>query len=285
MDMQESKFKIYSIGIVAETKPEGTDLIKVVPNEVLPMLSGDIGEQETEYRTSAPNAKGVKKNNSVKGDAIIVAKWMPDGNENQTSAPDVVKGETVKIYRFADTDEYYWTTVFREPTLRRLEHVLKSYSNLPSGQTAYDKDSSYWIEISTKQKHIHLHTSKNDGEAVAYDIRLDTRNGSFSIEDSAGNNIILDSIAGVLSANANERIEFTAPTVIINGETIVNGETTMNGNHRTNGKTAISDGLSVEGGGSSLGGGATVDGDINNTGNINSNGNITATGTISGSNI
>jgi hypothetical protein len=42
----------------------------------------------------------------------------------------------------------------------------------------------YWIEISTHRKNIRLHTSKNDGEPFAWDIQLDTKNGTFTIEDN-----------------------------------------------------------------------------------------------------
>lgn len=190
--MENSLLKLYSIGIVLEDKDENGDMIKVTPVEKLSLFTGDLNEQKIKFNVSLPDAQGVKREEHIEGGVDIVAKWIfSDGN--RITAPNVKKNESVLIYRFADTDEFYWQTFMREPSLRRLEHVCYGFSNLPKGINTYEKDSSYWFEISTREKYIQLHTSKNDNELFEYDIKLDTKDGNLKIADDIENSISIDS--------------------------------------------------------------------------------------------
>lgn len=189
---RESKLKLYSLGIVLEAKERNSDVIKVMPIEELPQTNGMLSESSKKYDVSMPNSQGVKSKDKLESDSGIIAKWILGGG-NRITAPDVQPSETVLIYRFADTDEYYWSLVFREPKLRKLETVNYSFSNLPSGMSEFDKDTSYWFEVSTHDKHVKLHTSKNDGEVYSYDIEINAADGNLIIKDDAGNNITLDS--------------------------------------------------------------------------------------------
>lgn len=201
-----SGLKLYSLGIVTEDKPYGTDVAKVCPIEEFSLEEGKLEEDTRELESSLPDINGVVKTAKIKGSAILEAKWIPWGNSNRDTSPDVKKSETVLIYRYADTHDYYWDTVFREPELRRLEHVRHAYSNKPSGIEAYDSDTSYWVEYSTSEKRIKLHTSDNDGEACTYDIQINTKDGIVRIEDSIGNFIELNSPDGMLHTQTNKEI-------------------------------------------------------------------------------
>ena len=192
-DDNSSGFKVYSMGIVSEDKKTGSDIIKVAPMEKIPFFNGKISDHGEKYDTEAPDASGVKRKSNVTSEATIIAKWTPLGASNRISAPDVSAGETVTIYTFADTNDYYWSTVFREPKLRKLEKAMYAWSNTPSSETAFDKNSSYWCEVSTLDQSVTFHTSKNNGEPFSYDIKIDARNGNLSIVDNAGNTIKLDS--------------------------------------------------------------------------------------------
>jgi phage baseplate assembly protein gpV len=157
---------------------------------------------------------------------------MPNGSDNRITPPDVSSGETVKIYRFADTDEYYWCTVFREPSLRKQETVNYSFSNV-KGSGAFDRDSSYSMEVSTHDKYIRVHTSNSDGEPYTYDIGIDTSNGKVSIADNIGNSIVLDSPSSSAVVTTNTSITLKSPTVTIEatnvkikGDMAVDGEIT-----------------------------------------------------------
>lgn len=216
MENRESSWKFYSFGIVAAAKERGSDLITVTPIEEISMGQGLLNDVKVEYKVSVPDRQGVKRSESVEGDAKVVAKWTAFGQSNRMTPPDVQPSETVMLFRVADTDEYFWTSMMREPGLRRLETVCMMYGNIPSGLTPFDKDTSYWSEWSTHDKHVHIHTSNNDGEPFEYDIKIDTAAGTILIDDNAGNNIFLESSPSKLTINTNEDVEINTKRIKFN---------------------------------------------------------------------
>lgn len=197
---RESSLKLYSIGIVLEDKADGSDQIKVYPVEELPFINGSISEHKETIKSESQNSKGTPTTSTAKSDAVLIAKWFCPGGSNRMTPPDVIKNESVQIYRYADTDEYYWTTLFREPGIRRRETVCYMFGNLADGLTEFDKTTSYWFEISTKNKNVTLKTTKSDKEPYEYEFNLDTQNGTLTIQDDIGNIITFDSPSATISA-------------------------------------------------------------------------------------
>lgn len=323
MSERESKLKFYSLGIVAINKEKKSDHIKVTPIEELTLSNGKLSEQKNLHKVELPDAKGIERSSQLESDSMLVAKWIPFGQSNRMTPPDVIAGETVIIFRFADTDEYYWTSIFREPGIRRLETVMYAFCNIPDGQEKFNKETSYWLEVSTDEKHIKLHTSKNDGEPYEYDITIDTENGKILIDDNSGNSIELNSAQNEISAIANTHILLKAPLVTIDaqlthmtGDCVIDGFLTVGKTTKTNklivedgsilnggivaaGKVSIDGSTEVTGdtevaGNSNIGGNSEVSGDLKSgtleTGDVKSgsiavSGSVTATGEVHGSNI
>lgn len=229
MDVNElSGLKLYSLGIVTENKVVGKDEIEVTPIEEFSFEQGKIVPDTRHHTSNLPDIRGVVKNADIKGSAILTAKWIPFGNANRDTAPDVRKNETVLIFRYADTQKYYWDTVFREPMFRRKEHVRYSYSNKPSGIDPYDGNSSYWVEYSTVGQYIHLHTSDNDGEPCTYDVKINAKDGNIDIQDSLGNQLQLNSAGGHLQAQTNASVYFKTPMFYVDSPNIIlNGTVKM----------------------------------------------------------
>jgi hypothetical protein len=226
----ESKLKLYSLGVVVETKPNGTDLILVSPIEVLNIQEpGFIHEYQSRYQGNLPDVFDKGLDTELKSSDYIRAKWIAFGHSNRITAPDVVAGETVIIFRFGEVDEYYWTTIFREPSLRRQEDVVYAYSNLKNGTEEFDAKTSYWTQINTKKKFVHLHTANNDNEFTTYDVQIDTKNGRFVIYDGVGNYVNLDSKKGSIEINAINEIKIKAPTIALEGEVKNIGNITSSG--------------------------------------------------------
>ena len=191
MDM--SKLRLYTIAVVSEDKKEGSDVIRWYSPELLSLEQGD-PNKNTEDKTSAlPDIDGVTQSFKGKRESEGFAKWMPNGCDNKVTSPDVIAGESVKIYRYANSKEFFWTTVFREPQLRRKEHVVHAYGNIASGREAWDMSSSYGQMWSTKDKKILFWTSQSDGEAFKYQFLIDTKNYNYSISDNVGNALGLES--------------------------------------------------------------------------------------------
>ena len=151
--MEDSKFKLYSLGIVAKDKPTTSDIISVMPIEHITDTTGDINE-ESNYESNSKDHKNVPNKTKAVSKNTIEATWICLGGSNRISSPDVIAGETVLIYTYADTNEFFWTTYMREPSIRRLEKVLYGYSNMRGGARgeSFDRESSYWFEVDTLNK-------------------------------------------------------------------------------------------------------------------------------------
>lgn len=283
MTDRESKLRIYSLGIVVETKQEGSDQIVVLPIEELPNFKGP-ASAVTQLNQTIPDATGSKKTTQVQKQYTVIASWIPFSNSNRLTAPDVVKNETVVIWRFADDTQYYWNTIFREPTLRRQETVIYAFSNLPSGMTAFDLTTSYWIKVDTKHKSVQLHLANNDGEPAGYDLTFDTAQGTMTLEDTLGNNILLDSVAGNLTANINVQVEVNTVNTIVNSSDTVEINTTDTAITTSNSITVNTQTATINASSTATINSPTthVTGDLNVDGNITGAKNITAAETISG---
>lgn len=241
-----SKLQFYSLGIVAINKPASSHLIEVTAVEEFPLLDGEITDNIEKYKTEFKDAQNEPFNLELKTTATIKAKWLPINNSNRRTSPDVRRGEHVILYRFADTDEYWWNTLQNDNTLRRLETVIYSFNNLKVENIEDTADTSYWLEVSTHKKLIHVHTSKNDGEPFAYDIQINAKEGKLVITDDANNFIVIDSKDSLIRAenafgtfieinknsinmSASVNINLNTPKVNITGDLQVDSDIHANG--------------------------------------------------------
>lgn len=251
----ESNLKLYSLGIVVETKPPGTDIILVSPIEVLNIQKpGSIKDNSTKFEGSLKNVDNKSFKSELRASNYLKAKWLPFGQSNRITAPDVVANETVILFKFGDVDEYYWTTIFREVELRRLETVLYGFSNIKNGITPFDKSTSYWLEVDTKNKTVKFHTSMNDGEYTEYNITIDTKTGTLNISDKKNNFIHLDSSKDHITINTNSSItaitknfNVNAPNILLNGNVVITQNLQVNNGVAASGNVTMSQNLQVNG--------------------------------------
>lgn len=198
-DIDMSKLKVFGMGIVVKDKPKFSDEVEVYIPEQMPYVSGKIADAKIEHKRTMVDSKGSEKTYEAEAVYTITASWLPDGNDNQITAPDVYKNETVKVFRFGDSDKFFWKTSFREPKLRKQETVATMYSNQKDSKEEFDKNSSYWTQVDTRDKKWQLHTSKNDGEKCEYDAEIDTKEGLVTIKDDLGNKFNIDSGAAKIT--------------------------------------------------------------------------------------
>lgn len=197
--MQMSLLKIFSHAIVAANKALDSDIIEAIPTEHMQFADGELSDTVNKYTAKGVDADGKSYEHSLDTTLSVKAKWLPIGTSNRKTPPDVRRGEIVVLYQFADQDKYYWTTLFYDMKLRKLETVIYAFSNTRDESAEGTSENTYYFEISTHQKLITLHTSKSDGEPFAYDFQLNTKDGSFLLTDDIGNYFSVDS--------KNERIE------------------------------------------------------------------------------
>ena len=104
------------------------------------------------------------------------------------------RGERVLLWRYADTDQYYWTTLGMDDYLRKLETVVYAFSDTKDESVkVLTPDNAYYLEISTHKKLVTFSTAKSDGEPYAYTFQFDTAAGRVTLADDVGNYMELDS--------------------------------------------------------------------------------------------
>lgn len=188
---QISKLHIYSLGIVATNKPLSTDEIEVTPIEVSMMLDGELSDARTTMAASAKDSDGAAYSVEVDTATTIKAKWAHFGRGNRMTPPDVRRGDPVIIWRFGDTDQFYWETR-DDMGLRRLETVIWRFSATKEESAKLSAKNSYMVELSTHKKLLHIHTSQANGEYCGWSIQLNTAEGFLQFEDTKGNTILMN---------------------------------------------------------------------------------------------
>lgn len=190
---QLSQLRYYSIGIIATNKELSEHFVEILPIEYFNFIDGEILDHTEEYKASGKSFTGESFNVKIDTTATLRAKWLPIGQTNRITPPDVRRGEQVIIYQFGDVDEYYWVDAFQYKHVRRLETAIWSFSDNREENVEDTPESTYWMEVSTHKKVIHLHTSKSDEEPFVYDIQINTKDGRIVIQDDDHNYIFLDS--------------------------------------------------------------------------------------------
>lgn len=277
-----SKLVPVSLGKVAAHKVLNSVFIEVYPMEENPIVSNELTDKQAEYKATVSNKAGATSESTVATSATWKAQWLPIGDANRQTAPDVRRNELVMIYKFADMDGYYWATLASDLNFRKLETVVWAFSATKQEDAEPSPDNCYFIEISTHKGLMHVHTTTANGEYCGYDIQLNTKEGKFVFTDTVGNELLIDSaeeqflfknasgsvidlhkLSLLMSVADNVKVktknyEVLADTMSMKGKTLnVTADTTNNG------KVDIKGGLSQTGGD-----GAAFGGNVNVTGNV-----------------
>ncbi len=219
MDLR-SGLRWYSLGIVVEDKPRDTNVIVVSPIEHLSMVEdGPIADSKQVHGNKLPDQDGVSTHTETASVNYVTASWRGFGS-NRASSPDVVKNESVMLMQYKDDPAYYWIDLGFEPGLRRTEDVLYTFGNIPGGFEVFDKATSYWFQVSTKDKHVTFRTNMNDGEFTGYTLHVNTKKGLAVLEDDLGTGVTIESRIGKLGLNAKHIDLNASETLTLNGKTL-----------------------------------------------------------------
>lgn len=221
--MEGSKFHFYSFGIVGTPKALNSDMVQVFPQEKFTMSAGEITDNVSSIEVKGKDGTDKDYQGKIETKPTITCKWLPIGEPNRVTPPDVRRGEQVIIYRYADTDFYFWSTAFNN-VVRRLETVGWWFSGTPDeGDNTRTAENGYIFEWSTHNGHIIISTSRKNGEKASFIMKFDTKQGNWLLQDNLGNSINLDSVAGILTViTENEIIHNTKKYTVNCDDYIVN---------------------------------------------------------------
>lgn len=188
-----SKFHFHSVGTVAANKKLTQKTIEVVLDEQFSYIDGEVTDNKKEVEETSTDYAGEKWKVKLDTTPTVMAHWLPLGCASRQTAPDVRRGETVMIFKYADTDQYWWMEMMQYKHIRRLETIVWSISNNAEEDVQDDPDSTYWVEWSTHRQVMRIHTSKSNGEPFVYDIEINAKEGRIVIKDDDDNYIFMDS--------------------------------------------------------------------------------------------
>lgn len=229
-DLQLSKFRFYSVGIVADNKALSSNVIEVVPIEEHTMVDGEINGQSTEATSDGVDASGQSYSLAVKTSNTIQATWLKLGESNRMTSPNVRRGAKVMIYQFGNADKYYWTTLQDDSNLRKLETVVWGISGTSDESATASHDTMYYFEVSSHTKTVTFHTSQANGEPYGYDIQINAADGNVRIQDTSNNVFILDSAARqlLLQNSDGSKVEVIKSIINLKADTINAEADTLN---------------------------------------------------------
>lgn len=195
--MKATMFQPFSIGVVAENKALKSKVIKVTPSEDLPFIDGEIKENVTATAYAGTDDRGTPYEGTATTDNTIDATWLPYGT-NRVTAPDVRRGMRVMLYRMGEDDgkagNVYWRSMGWDDHLMKLETVIFAFSaTVDASKDVIDVESCYFVEVSTHQKHLLMHTSSANGEPFEYLFKFNTEIGDVTLTDDINNKIYMNS--------------------------------------------------------------------------------------------
>lgn len=275
----DSKFKLWSLGVVVEDKPFETNKIRISPHERLPLQSGPVGSESEQYDEKVPTSDGVAAEQTVSTSNVIVAEWFANGDNHLFTSPMVRKNEIVQIYKYADKPDYYWTTLFSSPEFRRVERIIYGAGNLAGGTDPLSIDSIYYIEFDTLSKAINIKTSLSDGERFMYTFSLNPGQNQAYITDHIGNRVVIDSennnvfmedaSGGMFETRDGhpkitgpKGILLTAPSIVVEGNTDFKDSVIVRKTLTSVGVLTMNSGMAMQAGNGGSGGQAVFDGDL-----------------------
>ncbi|QVD49382.1 hypothetical protein LUCX_312 [Xanthomonas phage vB_XciM_LucasX] len=199
IDPELSGMRLYSLGRAANNKALNSDELEITPIEQLSQLDGELVSLPFQSTAQGQRSDGSAYDASVTLNTALTAKWLPM-RSNRRTAPDVRRGERVFIYRYKDTDQFYWTETGWDDHLRRLETIhLRVSATAQEDADMEDVSNWYHLAISTHEKLIHLETSLANGEKAKYALQINTATGVVSLLDDFGNLIQLESVEKIIS--------------------------------------------------------------------------------------
>lgn len=193
--MKQANLRRFCRGIVVEDKEADSNTVKVWPYELLPILDGVISADTIKLKNDGIDHNAEKWERVVEIGHWIECEWLNDGT-NRVTSPDLKRREHVTIWRVADSHKFYWSVGGRDDHLRRLEHVVHAYSDVPPEvleDVELTGDNCYTHVISTRDGLIHWRTSKENNEEFLYDLVIDTVKNFAVLTDDVKNRFSIDS--------------------------------------------------------------------------------------------
>lgn len=252
--MYESKYRLIGLGTAAEHKVDGRDWMLEVNNlELNNLADGAQTDTGFAFETTGTDHSGVAYSDKVLSSGTVPARWKGTGESNRRTCPNVVEGEELLLWTFADTNEIFWEPRNTNSQKRRLEEVAYAWAGDPAGAEELNDENSYVLNVSTQRGLILLSTSQKNSEASRFFIEINGMTGIMTAKDNFDNEINMSSLENRISMMTGEDLE-----VHLNGSDL---QVKVPGNHTENTEGALN--ITVTGAANIQAASATIQSDDN----------------------
>ena len=181
------------IGIVAQDKVANSISIEVLIPELTPVVSGTVSATTGSQTVSLLDLDGGTVHSTVTTKTTVTA-YYHGNSTNRKYPPDVVQGEQVRVFKYANSDKYYWESMGRNDDLRKTELYRIEAKNRKSFEDPSDDAHAYSLEMDTKNNQwVRILTSTGNGEEHVYTLLIDAKNSKVQLADEIGNSLTIDS--------------------------------------------------------------------------------------------
>lgn len=173
--------------IVMEKPSEHSTLIKAYVPNLYPVGTTGKFEPSTQKNTvTILDKNGNPQEITTFTTNYIEATWK--GRPNEAYPPNVEPGDRVTIYQYHDTDKFLWESDGRDSQLKTTEKKRIFIGATKKFNQPKDDTNTYFLEFDSISQKVTLKTSKDNGEAFAYIIEINCKNGTVLISDDKGGN-------------------------------------------------------------------------------------------------
>lgn len=187
-----SAFTLWGIGHVAANKPLNTWVIEVTDTERALMMDGEVSDDVRELEVKGTRVDGSSYASKATVGGSLQATWLPFSDPERITAPDVMRGMRVMLYKFGNGEQLFWSTVQDNINLFRLQTVTHVYSGSKTEASDPAKGNCYIQEFSSHKGHYFVLTSDKNEEKTTWLFHLDGKNAQAYLTDNQNNQILID---------------------------------------------------------------------------------------------
>ena len=218
----------YARGIASRNIRPNENSLDVILDEPFATLNGELTTDKGTLDTGGFDVNEEEYSASIKVGYTVPCNWLKEGN--RVSRPDIRRGERVIIYRYHDSDKYFWRELGMDQNLRRLETITFLVSANPSNddQDEPSPENSYMFEISTHTGKMSYSTTMLNGELAAFFGEINPMKGTIKHHDEKSNSFFFDSVNTFLELLNADKTRITVDKKLIDvfAEDSIHWETT-----------------------------------------------------------
>jgi hypothetical protein len=193
-----SVLKLYSLGRASQNKEYGSNQLRIYPYEIRPVMDGETASQAQKVEVKGVDSVGNEYQDHIVSSTDIEATWLPIGEPNKMFAPDINRGGEVIIFRYADSNKYFWVPGGISPNNanRTAETAVWAFAahNDPDAPIAPDGSNAYVLKVDPRNKSISIVTSIVNGEKTGFNMALDTASGTWQLTTLEGDAMLIDMV-------------------------------------------------------------------------------------------